>query len=158
MRVLRRCRARLNRLRLHARAETGSAMVEFTYLGILLLVPLAYVLLTIFRLQNAGYAVSTATREASRAFVSAPSDDVAWGNARAAATLALRDFGLEIEPKRVQITCTHQPCLTPGGQVRVHIDREVLLPLVPRVFGKAPAAIRVEAERTDTVDRLRATP
>ena len=49
--------------------EQGSAVVEFVTLGVLLLVPLIYLVLTVARIQAGAYAVSMAAREAGRAFV-----------------------------------------------------------------------------------------
>ena len=49
--------------------EEGSAVVEFVALAVLLLIPIIYLILTVGRLQAASYAVSTAAREAARAYV-----------------------------------------------------------------------------------------
>ena len=46
--------------------DGGNAIIEFVYLAVLLMVPLVYVLLTVFRVQGAAYAVSSAAREAGR--------------------------------------------------------------------------------------------
>ena len=49
------------------RGEAGSALVEVTWLSILLLVPLVYVVLAVFEVQRAAFAVDAATRAAGRA-------------------------------------------------------------------------------------------
>ena len=61
------------------RGDAGSAIVEFCYLAVLLMIPLAYGMLAVFRLQAASYAVAAASREAGRAFVAAPDDASAVG-------------------------------------------------------------------------------
>ena len=53
------------------RAEGGSAVVEFVFLAVLLVVPLLYLVMTVSRVQAGSYAASTAAREAGRAFVTA---------------------------------------------------------------------------------------
>ena len=57
--------------------EQGSALVEFTWLAILLMVPLLYIVLTVFEVQRAAFGVSTAARAAGRAFTQAPSEAAA---------------------------------------------------------------------------------
>ena len=56
-------------------AQSGNAIVEFVYLAVLLLVPLVYVLITVFRVQAASYAVSSAAREAGRVYATSSSID-----------------------------------------------------------------------------------
>ena len=76
------------------RGDDGNALLEFTYLAVLLMVPLVYVLLTVFQVQRASFGVTEAARQAGRAY--ATSDDASAGRARAqvAARLAMRDQGL----------------------------------------------------------------
>ena len=67
------------------RDERGSALVEVTWLSILLLVPLVYVVLAVFEVQRSAYAVNAATRAAGRAYTLAPSEGEAAARARTAA-------------------------------------------------------------------------
>ncbi len=46
-----------------SRRDRGRAVVEFVFLGVLLLVPLIYLVMVIGRIQAAAFAVSTAARE-----------------------------------------------------------------------------------------------
>ena len=46
------------------RSDTGNAMVEFTFLGVLLFVPLVYLVLAVLDVQRASYGASAAVREA----------------------------------------------------------------------------------------------
>jgi hypothetical protein len=129
------------------RPEPGSAVVEVTWLTILLLVPLVYLVLSVFEVQRAAFGVTTASRAAGRAFVLAP--DQAAGHARAvqAATVALRDQGLMLSRGGVGITCEPDPsaCLQPGSVVVVSLGLDVALPLVPDVFGGQPPSIHVSS-------------
>jgi hypothetical protein len=121
-------------------------LVEVSWLALLLLVPLVYVLLGVFDVQRASYGVSAATRAAGRAFVLAP--DVASAHDRAvrAATVALRDQGLPLDSDALAITCrpTFSACLQPGSSALVALSVQVPLPLLPDALGGV-ASIRVSS-------------
>lgn len=68
--------------------DDGSAVVEFVTVGLVLTIPLVYVLLTVFAVQRAAFAVSAAAREAGRAYVTTGGDAQ---RARHAADLTLAD-------------------------------------------------------------------
>jgi Flp pilus assembly protein TadG len=147
--VTRRCRS-------VARDDSGNAIVEFVYLAVLLMVPLVYVLLTVFRVQAATYAVSSATREAGRVYVSSTESGAASRRALTAATIVMADTGLRLSPGDLLITCSANPCLTPGATVNVSIGYDVALPLLPKFFG-SPARVHVDGRHLEVVDRFRAT-
>ena len=77
------------------RGEDGSALVELTWLGILLLVPLLWIVLSVFEVQRGAFAVSGAARAAGRAYALAPTDAVGQARAEAAARQALADQGFD---------------------------------------------------------------
>ena len=135
--------------------DSGNAIVEFVFLAVLLMVPLVYVLITVFRVQAGAYAVSSASREAGRVFVTAGSVDVAGDRAYAAAAIVMRDSGLTLDHDDVRITCSSDPCLTPGSRVTVVVTQGVELPLLPEVLGRAPGSVRVSSEHVEVVDRYR---
>src|SRR5690606_21138862 len=64
-----RARARSGRGGMVTGPERGSAIVEFHFLGILLLVPLVYIMLAVLDVQRTTYAVTQAAREAGRIYV-----------------------------------------------------------------------------------------
>lgn len=130
------------------RAERGSALVEFTWLAVLLMVPLLYIVLAVFEVQRAAFGVSTAARAAGRAFTQAPSEATAADRARAAAQLAFADQGLEDAQRAMDISCHPDPtnCLAPGSVVTVTVGYPVPLPLLPSALGEHRPSIRVEAE------------
>ena len=136
--------------------DSGNALIEFSYLAVLLMVPLVYVLLTVFQVQRAAFGVTEAARQAGRAY--ATSADEAQGRARAqiAADLALQDQGLELCP-----TCLVPPSgeLVPGGTIRVRVEHRVVLPLLGGLFRSAvPPSIPVRATHVEVVDRFREAP
>lgn len=137
--------------------ESGNAIVEFVYLAVLLMVPLVYVLLTVFRVQGAAYAVSSAAREAGRVYASSTVDDgSAADRAFTAAGIVMADSGLDLDPGQLRFRCSATPCLTPGETIDVSIDYDVALPLLPRFLdGSAPASVHVTSRHLEVVDRFR---
>ena len=136
--------------------DGGNAIVEFVYLAVLLMVPLTYVLLTVFHVQRASYAASSAAREAGRAFATSTEGDAAQDRAVLAARLVMRDSGLRLDASDVRIACSTTPCLEPGSTIRVSVSQDVSLPLLPRLFGdRAPAVVHVSSEHLEVVDRYR---
>lgn len=147
-------RAQLRR----ARGEEGSAIVEFVFLGVLLLVPLVYLTMAVARVQAGSYAVTTAAREAGRAFVTAEAGQDAAARARAASEVAFRDQGFT-DVGVLDITCSAWPCLTPDARVETRTQVTVPLPLVP-AFARdvVPLEIPLRASYLSVVDRFRSAP
>jgi len=136
--------------------DGGNAIVEFVYLAVLLMVPLVYVLLTVFAVQRAAYAASSAAREAGRVYATSDTVDDAGPRALIAARIVMRDSGLPLDDRELRITCSTSPCLQPGSRVHVVIIYDVSLPLLPRVFdGRAPATVQVSSRHLEVVDRYR---
>ena len=133
--------------------DRGSALVEFTYLAVLLMVPLVYVLLAAFSVQRASFAVTEAARQAGRAYATA--DDPASGlaRARAAAGLAMRDQGLGCDD-----CLALAGDLVPDARVTARVERFVRLPLLGALFDGERAGIRVDATHVEVVDRFRERP
>ena len=136
--------------------EDGNAIVEFVYLAVLLMVPLVYVLLTLFRIQAASFAVSSASREAGRVYASSTDLDAADTRARAAARLVMADSNLTLQGADLDIACESRPCLRPGSTVAVVLTYQVDLPFLPSFLrDRAPASIRVTGRHLEVVDRYR---
>ena len=135
-------------------AEEGRAIVEFIFLGVLLLLPLTYLVLTAARIQAASFSASLAGREAGRAFVTAASDDEGQDRARAAASLAFADFSFD-DGAAVTVTCNGTPCLRPDGAVTSVASIEVQLPLVPDfIADHVPSSVTVTSTHVASVDRF----
>jgi Flp pilus assembly protein TadG len=129
------------------KGDEGNAILEFVTVAVVLMVPLVYVMLTVFQLQRAAFAVSAAAREAGRAYVTASSADTAAERAQAAADLALDDQ-LPGAPRALVDVDTD--ALTPGDSVTVVVTHRVSLPLAGGL-----ATIPVSAKHVATVDRYR---
>jgi hypothetical protein len=127
------------------RAERGSALIEVTWLSLLLMVPLVYLLMSVFDVQRGAFGVSTASRSAGRAFVLADNPDQARERARAAAEVALRDQGFDDFQLDISCLPDSSSCLTPGSVVRVVVRAQVALPLAPDAWGGGAPSFRVES-------------
>jgi Flp pilus assembly protein TadG len=132
------------------RDDRGSALVEVTWLSILLLVPLVYVVLAVFEVQRSAFAVNAATRAAGRAYTLAGSEAQAGDQARAAAAVAMADQGLDLSDADLSVTCDPAPrdCLSPGSVVHVRMTMLVPLPLMPDALGGNAPSVRVDATHT----------
>lgn len=130
-----------------ARDEGGTAIVELVWLGVLLLVPLLYIVLAVFETQRTAYAASAAARSASRAFVTSPDQATGQHRAEAAARLAFRDQGVDLGEFGLKISCRPTPgqCLTPGSVVVAQVTSSVDLPLLPEALGSNTPRIGVDA-------------
>ncbi len=135
-------------MRSRRRRDGGAATVEFVWLTVLLLVPLVYVLLSVFEAQRAALAVSSASQAAGRAFVRAPDVVTAQARADQAVQVALADHG--VTGAVVDIVCLPDPtdCLQPGSSVRVVVSVDQPLPLLPTVLGDTLGVISVDATHT----------
>ena len=117
--------------------ERGSALVELTWLGILLLVPMLWILVSVFEVQRGAFAVSAAARAAGRAYALASSDAEGRQRAQAAARQALDDQGLAGTSFTLGVACTPYPhaCHDGASVITIRIGSRVDLPLVPRALG-----------------------
>lgn len=137
--------------------ERGSAIVEFVFLSVVMMVPLIYLVLMLARLQAGAYAVSGAAREAGRAYVTATAGQQAQARAEAAAGVAFADHGFA-GIGVLRLSCDGSPCLRPDGRVTVVAEVSVPLPFVPAfVADVIPTSVPMTATHVATVDRFRAT-
>lgn len=148
------------RLSVHFRqAERGSAVVEFVFLAVVLLVPLFYLVMTVSRVQAGSYAASTAAREAGRAYVTAKDESSAAPRAEAAARVAFEDQGFRATDARLTMACDGAPCLRPDGRVEMTTTVVVPLPLVPSFARRVvPLEVPITARHVVVADRFRGEP
>lgn len=143
--------------RLDGCSDRGSASLEFITAGLLLLVPLVYLILTLGAIQSAALATEGAARHGARVFVQAESTAAGTVAAQRALDLALADHGVDPSAVSLSIRCTPNPgqCHTRRGWVTVDVTVRVPLPLVPPVFDlRVPLAVPVEASATQQVSRF----
>jgi hypothetical protein len=139
------------------RGDEGSAIVEFLGVGLLLLIPLIYLILTLGEIQAATFAVHGGAREAARMLVTAPNAAQGVADAQAAVDLALADQGFS--GGTLQLSCTTDDCLVAGGTVLIEVHLDVPLPWVPDfVQGAVPLVIPVSVTYPVAIDNLAARP
>ena len=136
--------------------ERGSASLEFITAGLILLVPLVYLVLAMSVLQGGALAVEGAARQAARVFVQAPATGEAEARAERAVLVGLADYGIDAADAQVSITCPGSTvCLSRRTVVTVTVRVVVDLPFVPAVItGSRGGSIPLEASATQTVSRF----
>ncbi|KQN95244.1 hypothetical protein [Arthrobacter sp. Leaf69] len=137
------------------RREQGSAVVEFTFLSLLLMVPLVYFIITMGQLQGGSFAVVGAADQAAKVFVAQP--DAAGGRAAAeqAVLVALADHGHPAANARVETSCAPADCMAAGSAVTVTVHLTVPLPFVPFSEALHLNAGQLSASATQLVGRFR---
>jgi Flp pilus assembly protein TadG len=126
--------------------QSGSALVEVTWLGIVLLLPMVWIVLSVSEVQRGSFGVTAAARSAGRAFALAPDDVTGRKQARAAAAVALADQGLDESDWTIEVGCAPlSDCHVGGVVVTVRIETQVALPFIPELLGGA-ATFRLDAE------------
>jgi hypothetical protein len=141
-----------------AAGEEGSAALEFVTAGLLLLVPLVYLILTLSAVQAGALAVEGAARQAARVFVQASGPEEAAGRAARAIDFGLADYGIMSDAASVTISCRDSSaasCPSRNAVVTVTVRVDVALPLVPDVLDLSRAAsVPVQATAQQQVSRF----
>jgi Flp pilus assembly protein TadG len=121
--------------------DGGSAIVEFVFVAVVVMVPLVYLIAAVATVQRTTLAVTQAARDAGRAFATSNSDGEARQRVEAAVRRARADPGLPddavIRFVASGASCTDPaiaPRLAPGAEFTVCVTRRVQLPAVPTVL------------------------
>ncbi|MFF2369707.1 TadE family protein [Agromyces sp. NPDC058110] len=135
--------------------DRGSASLEFLTVGLLLLVPIVYLVLSLAAIQAAAFAVEGAARHAARIAADGPGGAArASGDVERAVRIALEDFGIDADSASVTIECESPEC-APGERLDVTVAARVSLPLVPDVLDlPGLASVPVESAATQTISRF----
>ena len=121
-------------------------LVEMTWLGILLLLPMVWIVLSVSEVQRGSFGVTAAARSAGRAFALAPDDATGRQQARAAAAsrwptrASTSPTGPSRSRARLARTATSAAPSSPCGS-----RRSVALPFIPDLLGGA-ASFGLDAE------------
>ena len=141
--------------------ETGSALVEFVFIALVVFVPLIYIIAGFSAVQRGVFASTAAAREAGRAIGTAP--EVATGMSRAnrAAQLAVEDQSVAATDVRVAyaaagVDCANSggytPSLAPGEEFSVCVTVTVRIPFLPEFVDANTATGQFVVERDRYVD------
>ena len=137
------------------RRDQGSAVVEFTFLALLLMVPLVYFIITVGQIQGGSFAVVGAADQAAKVFVAQPDAESGLAAAEQAALIALADFGHGAGAAQVTTRCDPADCQAAGTAVTVTVNLTVPLPFVPFNDDFRLQASEVEASSTQMVGKFR---
>lgn len=120
------------------RDDAGSAIIEFVFVAVLVMVPLIYLIVTVATVQRSQLAVTNAAREAGRAFATSMTPDQGLDRAAVAARLAFTDAGLTdpasirfVDPTADCSAAPTAPTLQPGAVFTVCVVRATRIPGVP---------------------------
>lgn len=129
--------------------ERGSAALEFIAVGVLMLVPVTYLVIALGEVQSQAFGVEASARFASRIVANGSTTDAE----RVAADVAAQ---YDIDPDALEVTVTCVPssaeCPRAGATVVVTVRAEVTLPLVPPALRRM-ASVPVEASAAHKVSR-----
>lgn len=136
--------------------ERGSASLEFIAVGVILLVPLAYLILVLGTVQDQLLGVESAARHTAR--VVSTSGGAAEADARAARVVdaAIDEYRMDAASVATSVRCVPAAatCPSAGATVVVTVSAEVSLPFMPAVFGlERFTRIPVEASSAYKVSR-----
>jgi hypothetical protein len=135
--------------------DEGSASLEFVAAGLILLLPVVYLVLALASIQAGAFAAEAAARQAARLFVQQQTLEEAQAVADRAIQFALADYGVDEGDASVEITCVPVACLEPGAIVTVVVAVSVPLPLVPAVLqGDFPLQVTLEGAAAQRVSRF----
>ncbi|MDH6423858.1 hypothetical protein [Aurantimicrobium minutum] len=134
--------------------DDGSASLEFITAGMLLLIPLVYLVVAVGVVQGATLATEGAARQAARVYVESPDLETAVTRAQQAIDFALADYGIDSKKANISISCS-EACLTPKSLVSIGVSVNVPMPLVPAVLNLDQAAvIPVSSQASQVVSRF----
>jgi hypothetical protein len=133
--------------------DDGSAVIEFVWLALLLLVPLLYVVLAAVTVQRAAFGLTAAARDAGRAYATAGSDSAGERRAEVAARLAMSDQGVDWAPSGRLVSCG-ECTYAAGSGFTVDLHVRIKLPLVPHWMcgQRCVAGISVSAHHRERLD------
>lgn len=138
--------------------DVGSAALEFIAVGLLLLVPLVYLVIALGAVQEQSLGVETGARHIARVVATAPDSGAAAARADAVLRAVVEEYGLDRSRVGVSLTCrpVAAECPSAGSTVVVEVRTRVALPLVPPILGlDRIVSVPVEASAVQKVSRFR---
>lgn len=137
--------------------DDGSASLEFITVGLILLVPLVYLVLAVSAIQAGSLAAEGTARQMARVYVQAATPEDGLARVDRALAVGFDDYGLSSAGADADIDCIDAAngCLSRGNAVTVTVRVRIALPLVPDVLAlRDVASIPLEAQATQQVSRF----
>lgn len=139
------------------RDDEGSAALEFITVGVILLVPLVYLIIALGAIQEQMLGVEAVARHTARVIALAPDEDAAVSRSECVLVTVSEQYGIDPDSTVVSVSCTPAAagCPSAGALVTVTVASTVSLPMVPAVLGlQDVATVAVEGSSTQKVSRL----
>lgn len=137
--------------------DRGSAALEFILAGVVLLVPIVYLVIAIGLVQGQSLGAEAGARHLARAISTAADPADAEGRADRVLAAVVEEYGLDEGAVDVSLTCvpSGSTCPQAGATLVVTLTTMVELPLVPPVLGlDRIARVPIEATAVQRVSRL----
>lgn len=137
--------------------DAGSAALEFILVGLLLLVPIVYLVVSLGLVQGQALGVEAGARHIARTVSQAPDAASARASAERVLDAIIAEYGIDRDAVDISLTCRPSggTCPEAGSTVVVTVSTRVTLPLVPPVLGlERLATIPVEASAAQKVSRF----
>lgn len=137
--------------------ERGSAALEFILAGVVLLVPLVYLIVALGMIQQQALGVEAGSRHIARAISTAQDPDEARERVELVADAVAVEYGMDADALGISIDCVPggASCPAAGATLVVTLRTTVALPLVPALLGlDRLAAVPVEARAVQRMSRL----
>lgn len=137
--------------------DEGSAALEFITVGLILLVPLVYLIAALGVIQEQTLGIEAAARHTARVMSLAPDAETAAARGEQVLAGIVAEYGIDPDAVDVALTCVPAGagCPAAGATVTVTVATRVTLPLVPSLFGlDQSTAIPVEAAAVQKISRL----
>ncbi len=126
--------------------ESGSSIIEFVLLGVVLLIPVVYLLIALSTVQAAAYAGAGAADQAAKVYVSSSQEPPERrAGSEAAVEAALADFGIDPSRAEVRLECPSGSCEQDGDVVSFTVEIRVPVPLLSGIGTWEPALVSVSS-------------
>ncbi len=135
--------------------ERGSAALEFIMVGLLLLVPLVYLIVALGIIQGQSLGAEAAARHIARAVSTATDPQDARARAGAVVAAVREEYGLDDVDLALACSPSGAICPRAGATLHVRVRTRVALPLVPPVLDlDRLTAVPIEASAAHKVSRF----
>lgn len=137
--------------------DRGSAPLEFILAGLVLLVPLVYLVITLGLVQGHALGAEAGVRHIARAVATATNPDEARERGAAVLASIAADYGMDAAATDLRVECrpAGSPCPAAGATITVTLRTTVSLPLAPPVLGMDRLmTIPIEASTVQKVSRF----
>lgn len=144
------------RRRAWERNDEGSAALEFITVGVILLVPFAYLVIVLGAIQEQSLGAESAARHIARTIALSADADAAAEAADDVLIGIVDEYGMDPDATSVALSCLPEAgeCPAGGATLRVTVTTVVRMPFVPEMLGLDSAlAVPLEATAVHKVGR-----